>query len=131
MAAEGEHRASRALRCLTSLHNQDTWPRPARHAAEVISANPVALQLRYLQVRGLAHLATIPPQTLEGIAAEHNSTIVFPVPVDVLAAMLGPLRAPPTTSPTMPTTLPTLTPLHPSLAREDSGVGEGEAVTTL
>ena len=46
-----------------------------RHAAEVISENPIALQLRYLQ-------------TLEGIAAENNSTIVFPVPVDVLSSLM-------------------------------------------
>ena len=69
------------------------------------------------------------PQTLEGIAAENNSTIVFPVPVDVLASMLGPLRALPAT---LPATLPTLPTTLPSgLAREDSGVGEGEAVVAL
>ena len=34
IAAEGEHKASRAL----------------RHAADVITGNPAALQLRYLQV---------------------------------------------------------------------------------
>jgi regulator of protease activity HflC (stomatin/prohibitin superfamily) len=38
-------------------------------AAVVMSANPVTLQLRYLQ-------------TLTEIAAEKNSTIIFPVPVD-------------------------------------------------
>ena len=50
IAAEGEQRASQAL----------------RQAAEVMSGNPAALQLRYLQ-------------TLSSIAAEKNSTIVFPV----------------------------------------------------
>ena len=44
-------------------------------AAEVISANPVTLQLRYLQ-------------TLTEIAAEKNSTIVFPVPVDLIKAFM-------------------------------------------
>ena len=48
IAAEGEHKASRAL----------------RHAAEVLSDNPVALQLRYLQ-------------TLENIAEENNSTVCY------------------------------------------------------
>ena len=48
-----------------------------RHAAEVIMDNPAALQLRYLQ-------------TLNSISAENNSTIVFPVPVDVLNTFMGP-----------------------------------------
>merc|ERR1712012_1242649 len=60
IAAEGEHKASRAL----------------RHAAEVIMDSPAALQLRYLQ-------------TLSSIAAENNSTIVFPVPIDIIATMLN------------------------------------------
>merc|ERR1719429_301236 len=57
IAAEGEHKASRAL----------------RHAAEVIAESPSALQLRYLQ-------------TLNNISAEKNSTIIFPVPVDIIAS---------------------------------------------
>ncbi|MDH3404632.1 MAG: slipin family protein [Acidobacteriota bacterium] len=42
-------------------------------AAEAFSANPTTLQLRYLQ-------------TLTEISAEHNSTIVFPLPIDILQA---------------------------------------------
>jgi regulator of protease activity HflC (stomatin/prohibitin superfamily) len=45
-------------------------------AGEVISSNPVTLQLRYLQ-------------TLTEIAAEKNSTIVFPLPIEMLDALLG------------------------------------------
>jgi len=56
IAAEGEHKSSRAL----------------AHAAEVIAQSPAALQLRYLQ-------------TLNSCCAEKNSTIVFPVPIDVLS----------------------------------------------
>eukprot|EP00090_Calanus_glacialis_P045910 TRINITY_DN8776_c1_g1_i3.p1 TRINITY_DN8776_c1_g1~~TRINITY_DN8776_c1_g1_i3.p1 ORF type:complete len:194 (+),score=69.62 TRINITY_DN8776_c1_g1_i3:204-785(+) len=56
IAAEGEHKASRAL----------------KHAADVIMESPASLQLRYLQ-------------TLSSIAAENNSTIVFPVPVDIIS----------------------------------------------
>jgi regulator of protease activity HflC (stomatin/prohibitin superfamily) len=44
-------------------------------AASVISQNPAALQLRYLQ-------------TLVEIAAEKNSTTIFPVPIDVLSALM-------------------------------------------
>jgi len=54
IAAEGEQRASRAL----------------KEAADVISQSPAALQLRYLH-------------TLNSIAAEKNSTIVFPVPIEM------------------------------------------------
>ena len=51
IAAEGEQKASRQL----------------KEAADVIAESPIALQLRYLQ-------------TLTQIAAEKNSTIIFPVP---------------------------------------------------
>jgi regulator of protease activity HflC (stomatin/prohibitin superfamily) len=43
-------------------------------AAHAISKNPTGLQLRYLQ-------------TLTEIAAEHNSTILFPIPIELLRAM--------------------------------------------
>ena len=42
-------------------------------AAVVIAQEPTALQLRYLQ-------------TLNDISAEHNSTILFPIPIDLLDA---------------------------------------------
>jgi len=45
-------------------------------AADTISQNPTALQLRYLQ-------------TLTEISAEHNSTILFPLPIDLLKAFTG------------------------------------------
>ncbi len=44
-------------------------------AAVVISQNPAALQLRYLQ-------------TLTEIAAEKNSTIIFPIPMDLITPFL-------------------------------------------
>jgi regulator of protease activity HflC (stomatin/prohibitin superfamily) len=40
-------------------------------AARVLASEEVALQLRYLQ-------------TLSNIATEHNSTTIFPVPIDIL-----------------------------------------------
>jgi regulator of protease activity HflC (stomatin/prohibitin superfamily) len=43
-------------------------------AAHVLSAEPMTLQLRYLQ-------------TLTEIGAEKNTTIVFPLPVDILSAI--------------------------------------------
>ena len=48
-------------------------------AADQISKNPVTLQLRYLQ-------------TLSEIATEKNSTVVFPLPIDLLQAFQKLLR---------------------------------------
>jgi regulator of protease activity HflC (stomatin/prohibitin superfamily) len=44
-------------------------------AANVISVNPTALQLRFLQ-------------TLAEVATEKNSTIIFPVPIDIISLFL-------------------------------------------
>ena len=44
-------------------------------AAGVISVHPSAMQLRYLQ-------------TLTTIATEHSSTIIFPLPMDLVAPLL-------------------------------------------
>ncbi len=60
IAAEGEFQASEKLAL----------------AANVIAAEPVALQLRYLQ-------------TLVEVASEHNSTTIFPVPIDLIKAFMG------------------------------------------
>lgn len=45
-------------------------------ASEVISKSPAALQLRFLQ-------------TLTEVSAEKNSTLIFPVPIDLLSAFKG------------------------------------------
>lgn len=58
IAAEGELQASEKL----------------AQAAEVLARSPASLQLRYLQ-------------TLSEIAVEKNSTIVFPLPMDLLRAL--------------------------------------------
>ncbi|MEM6704265.1 MAG: slipin family protein [Acidobacteriota bacterium] len=56
-------------------------------AANTISSNPTTLQLRYLQ-------------TLADIATERNSTILFPLPLEMFRAFAGtPAPAPPATSP--------------------------------
>jgi regulator of protease activity HflC (stomatin/prohibitin superfamily) len=48
-------------------------------AANVIGSQPSALQLRYLQ-------------TLTEIAVEKNSTIIFPLPIDIIEPMLDSMR---------------------------------------
>lgn len=72
IAAEGEQKASKAL----------------RNAAEVIAMSPQAIQLRYLQ-------------TLNSIAAEKNSTIVFPLPLEIFSGfqMRPPVASLPPTTP--------------------------------
>jgi len=50
------------------------------NAAQVLSSIPAAMQLRYLQ-------------TLTEIGAEQNSTIVFPMPIDIITPFLGILEA--------------------------------------
>jgi regulator of protease activity HflC (stomatin/prohibitin superfamily) len=57
--AEGEFQASERL----------------SEAAKILSVHPVSVQLRFLQ-------------TLKEIAAEQNSTIVFPVPVDLIETFM-------------------------------------------
>jgi len=57
--AEGEFQASKTL----------------ADAAAIISEQPIALQLRYLQ-------------TLTEIASENSSTILFPIPIDLLKVFM-------------------------------------------
>src|SRR5512136_3040318 len=57
--AEGEYQAAEKL----------------AQAANVISTNPTALQLRFLQ-------------TLAEISTEKNSTTIFPVPIDIISAFI-------------------------------------------
>ena len=49
-------------------------------AAAIIAEQPVAVTLRYLQ-------------TLTEIGVEQNTTIVFPLPVDILTAFQGKAKA--------------------------------------
>lgn len=54
ITAKGEQNASRAL----------------KEAADIMSQSPAAIQLRYLQ-------------TLKSVAAKNNSTIIFPLPMQL------------------------------------------------
>ena len=47
-----------------------------KEAADIIQESPQALQLRYLQ-------------TLQTISAEKNSTIIFPLPIDMLSKVMS------------------------------------------
>jgi regulator of protease activity HflC (stomatin/prohibitin superfamily) len=50
-----------------------------RDAAKTLSESPASLQLRYLQ-------------TLLELGADHNSTIVFPLPIDIIGPFLDAIR---------------------------------------
>ena len=45
-------------------------------AAHIMASEPITIQLRYLQ-------------TLTEIGTEKNSTIIFPIPIDMLRAIVG------------------------------------------
>lgn len=60
IAADGEYQASERL----------------KEAATVMAQEPITLQLRYLQ-------------TLSEIASENNSTIVFPIPIDMMQPFMA------------------------------------------
>jgi regulator of protease activity HflC (stomatin/prohibitin superfamily) len=73
IAAEGEFQAAQRL----------------ADAAQIMSNNPITLQLRYLQ-------------TLVEIATEKNSTTIFPLPIDLVEPFIrlrqmasGPVQSPP------------------------------------
>ena len=70
MATEAE--ASREARAkVIEAEGEEKAAVSLRAAADTIDKSPVALQLRYLQ-------------TLTSIASERNSTIVFPIPIELL-----------------------------------------------
>lgn len=60
ISADGEYQASKTL----------------LEAAKIMAENPITLQLRYLQ-------------TLTEIATEKNSTILFPLPIELLSALVN------------------------------------------
>ncbi len=64
IAAEGEFQAAQKL----------------ADAAEIMARSPITVQLRYLQ-------------TLKEIAAEHNSTTLFPIPIDILESFMNRYRS--------------------------------------
>ncbi|RLG10637.1 slipin family protein [Candidatus Pacearchaeota archaeon] len=60
IAAEGEYQAAQKL----------------KEAAEILAANPITVQLRFLQ-------------TLTEISSENATTVVFPIPIELLKTFVG------------------------------------------
>jgi regulator of protease activity HflC (stomatin/prohibitin superfamily) len=76
-------------------------------AADIISTNPASLQLRYLQ-------------TLLEIGSNQNTTVVFPLPMDMIEPFLGGEQGrkrpkPPSAAPTPPPPEPPASPPEPDL----------------
>merc|ERR1712053_35312 len=73
MAAEAEAERERRAKVVSSRGEAEAAAQLAK-AADVIADSPGALQLRYLH-------------TLVKISAEKNSTILFPLPMEVMRGM--------------------------------------------
>jgi len=75
MAAQAEAERERRAKIVHAEGEAQAAEKPAE-AARIISSQPAAMQLRYLQ-------------TLITISTERTNTIVFPLPIDLLMPMLG------------------------------------------
>jgi regulator of protease activity HflC (stomatin/prohibitin superfamily) len=75
MAAQAEAERERRAKIIHADGELQASEKLAQ-AGSIIAREPTTLQLRYLE-------------TLNGIAAEKNSTIIFPVPIDFFRAFLG------------------------------------------
>lgn len=75
MAKQAEAEREKRAKIIHSAGEYEAAANLAK-AADMISMNPVTLQLRYLQ-------------TLTEIAVEKNSTILFPLPMDMIKPFLG------------------------------------------
>ncbi len=74
MAAQAEAERARRAKVIHATGEFQASEKLAQ-AAEIISRQPAALQLRYLQ-------------TLTEIATERNSTLIFPLPIEMLSAFM-------------------------------------------
>ncbi|CAM3025841.1 Slipin family protein [Prescottella defluvii] len=75
MAREAEAERERRAKVINA-HGELQASEELRQAAEVLSRNPASLQLRYLQ-------------TLLELGADQNSTVVFPLPIDIVGPFLS------------------------------------------
>ena len=75
MAKQAESEREKRAKVIHASGELDA-SRQLTEAAQMLQQQPIALHLRYLQ-------------TLTEIAAEKNSTILFPIPIDWMRALLG------------------------------------------
>lgn len=74
MASEAEHERERRAKVVNASGEKEAASELAK-AASIISKTPGAMQLRYLH-------------TLKNISVEKNSTIIFPLPMDILKGFM-------------------------------------------
>ena len=79
MAQQAESERDRRARVITAEGEFQASTR-LRDAAEVMKDHPMAMQMRFLQ-------------TLSDLGTENNTTIVFPVPIDLLSPFVRPATA--------------------------------------
>ena len=77
MAKQAEAERERRAKIIHAEGELDASKKLAQ-AADAMAASPMALQLRYLQ-------------TLVEVGADKNSTIVFPLPIDIISAFMNKL----------------------------------------
>jgi regulator of protease activity HflC (stomatin/prohibitin superfamily) len=77
MAREAEAERERRAKIINA-HGELQASEELRQAADTLSRSPASLQLRYLQ-------------TLLELGADQNSTVVFPLPIDIIGPFLGKL----------------------------------------
>ena len=77
MAREAEAERERRAKIINA-HGELQASEELRLAADTLSRSPASLQLRYLQ-------------TLLELGADQNSTVVFPLPIDIIGPFLGKL----------------------------------------
>lgn len=74
MAREAESERERRAKIISAAGEYEAATK-LREAADVMSGNPITIQLRYLQ-------------TLSNMAGETNSMIVFPLPIDIIRDLI-------------------------------------------
>ena len=78
MAKQAEAERERRAKVINALGEQQAAEKLSE-AAHVMGTHPVAVQLRYLQ-------------TLSVVAAENNSTTLFPVPIDLFKPFVDAMK---------------------------------------
>ena len=114
MARQAEAERERRAKVI-SAHGELEASTELRDAAQVLSEAPGSLQLRYLQ-------------TLLELGADQNSTVVFPLPMDVIGPVVGALgRMTADDATAQPTRHPTPGAADASPPAEPSRAGAGTA----
>jgi regulator of protease activity HflC (stomatin/prohibitin superfamily) len=78
IAKQAEAERERRAKVIHALGEQQASAK-LLEAADIISQNPITIQLRFLQ-------------TLTEVAAEKNSTLVFPIPIDIVEPLIRVLK---------------------------------------